>query len=661
MKRFRPSPALFGALLTLSALFGSVSCQSTRPAPKTAQIASPDGRVAMDLTVTDSGSPRYTVHLDGKPVLLESRLGLVRDDADFTKGLELNSVSRTKSVTDSYEMLTIKRRNNSYTANQKIVHLQTAAGQKLDIIFQVSNDGVAFRYAFPETSSAVRKLSEEVSSFHFSADTKAWLQPIAVARSGWSEANPSYEEYYQKEIPVGTPSTLGAGWIFPALFRSGDTWVLISETGVGRNYCGSRLRSESPGGEYSIGFPDSREVFPNGAANPESKLPWLTPWRIVVVGSLKTIAESTLGTDLADAPAKSPVGPKVEPGKAAWSWPLLGDSQTIFPVQKRFIDYAADMGWRYCLVDALWDTQIGYDKLKDLVDYGRTKNVKILVWYNSAGSWNSTPQTPRNLMLTHESRIKEFDRLKAIGVAGLKVDFFGGDGQSMIAYYHDILEDAAPYGFAMNFHGATLPRGWERTYPNLMTMEAIRGLEFCTFEQANADQEPSHAATIPFTRNVFDPMDFTPMVLDRIPRIERRTTSAFELALSVLFTSGIQHYAEIPEGMAKAPDYVRDFIKGIPTIWDDVKFIDGYPGKFVVIARRGNGRWYVSGINGEATPKQLELDLSILKADGSATLITDGTGGNLSFQRETINLKSGEKLKITLKPNGGFVLQSNNK
>src|SRR6185295_18295492 len=230
-----------------------------------------------------------------------------------------------------------------------------------------------------------------------------------------------------------------------------------------------------------------------------------------------------------------------------------------------------------------------------------------------AGDWNTAPQTPRDRMLTHESRVSEFERLKAMGVAGLKIDFFGGDGQSVIGYYHDILEDAAPYGFLMNFHGATLPRGWQRTYPHLMTMEAIKGLEFCTFEQKNADEEPAHAAMLPFTRNVFDPMDFTPVVLDRIPRIERRTTSGFELALSVVFTSGITHYAEIPEGMAKAPDYVREFLRGIPSVWDDVKFLDGYPGKFVVIARKGDGHWYVSGINGEATERKLTLGLSELR------------------------------------------------
>jgi alpha-glucosidase len=655
MKRLIPSSSLLNLLLTLGAMLSVLSCSSNRPDASSNHVQSPNGQLTVKFSVNE-GAPRYSVELSGKPVLQESKLGLVRDDVDFSKGLKLVSASPSKTVTDDYEIVTAKRRNNHYVANQKIFHLATAAGHKLDVVFQVSNDGIAFRYVFPETNAAVHKLSEEVSSFHFLPETKAWLQPMAVAKSGWEKTNPSYEEYYQKEIPVGTPSKLGAGWIFPALFRSGDTWLLVSETGVGRNYCGSRLRSASPNGEYSIGFADPREVYPGGPANPESTLPWTTPWRLIVIGSLKTVTESTLGIDLADAPAPT-MHRIAEPGKASWSWPLMGDGSCVYDVQKRFIDYAAEMGWRYCLIDALWDTQIGYDKIKELVDYAKTKNVKILLWYNSNGTWNSAPQTPRHRMVTHESRIQEFDRLKEMGVAGLKIDFFGGDGQSMMAYYHDILTDAAPYGFAMNFHGTTLPRGWERTYPNLMTMEAIRGLEFCTFEQANADQEPTHAAMLPFTRNVFDPMDFTPMVLDKIPRIQRRTTSAFELALSVLFVSGIQHYAEIPEGMAKAPDYVRDFIKGIPAIWDDVKFIDGYPGKYVVMARHGDGKWYLCGINGENTAKELELNLSQLPVT-SGTLITDGDGGNLSFHQEDVKLQNG-KLKLTLKPTGGFVIVLN--
>ena len=640
-------------LLPAGALLAAA--QSTAPAPKPDSVASPDGRLVVDFRLNSAGAPRYAIRLAGQPVLQESRLGLVREDADFSRGLRLEGSSPTTSVNDRYEILTAKRRVNTYRANRREFHLQTAAGQRLDVIFQVSNDGVAFRYRFPGTDARTLRLQEEVSSFHFLPGTRAWLQPIAVARSGWSQANPSYEEYYEKDIPVGTPSTLDAGWVYPALFRSDDTWLLVSEVAASRSYGGTRLRSESPDGEYAVGFADPRENRAGGPISPESKLPWLTPWRIIVVGDLKLIAESTLGIDLADPPAQ-PADASIRPGKAAWSWPLLKDGNTTYDVQKRFINYAAEMGWRYCLIDALWDQQIGYDRVKELVDYARGRDVGILLWYNSAGEWNTTPQTPRDKLLTHESRLKEFGRLKAMGVAGLKIDFFGGDGPSMIGYYLDLLADAAPYGLLMNFHGATLPRGWERTYPHLMTMEAVRGLEYVTFEQGNADQEATHAAMLPFTRNVFDPMDFTPMVLDQIPRIERRTTSAFELALSVLFTSGIQHYAEIPEGVAKAPAYVRDFLKHVPSVWDDTKFLDGFPGRFVVLARQGEGRWYVAGINAEAAEKKLTLDLTGLAGPGRGTLITDGDAGNLSFRQVPVQLSSGGKLEITLQPHGGFVL-----
>lgn len=618
------------------------------------RTTSPDGRLSVEFQLDDKGSPRYSIQRDGKLVLQESHLGLVRNDADFTKGLRLFAASPVESIADDYEILTAKRRSNHYRANRKVFHLKTADGDKLDVDIQVSNDGVAFRYVFPDQSEKSHQLSDEVTSFHFLPGTKAWLQPMSVAKSGWEKSNPSYEEYYEKEIEVGTKSPLGAGWVFPALFRSGDDWILVSECGLGRNYCGGRLRSESPNGEYQIGFADPREVFPGGGALPESKLPWSTPWRIIVVGDLKTVAESTLGVDLADPPSVKLCG-DIRPGKAAWSWPLLGDANTKFDVQQRFVDYAAEMGWRYCLVDASWDQQIGFDKLAELIEYARGKNVKILVWYNSAGDWNTTPYTPRNRLLTHESRVAEFERLKKIGVAGLKIDFFGGDGQSMIAYYHDILSDAAPFGFVLNFHGATLPRGWQRTYPHLMTMESVRGLEFVTFEQRNADQEPTHAAMLPFTRNVFDPMDYTPVVLDRIRNIERRTTSAFELALSVLFTSGIQHYAEIPEGMAKAPDFVREFLGSVPSVWDDTKFLAGYPGKYVVLARRAGEKWYVAGINGEGTPRELQLDLHELGLEGRGILITDGDGGNLSFSERSVSLGHDKQFTLTLAPQGGFV------
>lgn len=618
-------------------------------------LASPNGRVDVAFSIDAAGQPRYEIDLDDKPVLRASRLGLVRDDVDFSNHLDLVKESSIERVRDDYEMLTNKRRLNHYVANRRVVELKSANGEPLNVIFQVSDDGVAFRYEFPRASTKTHRLTSEASSFRFLPGTRAWLQPMSVAKTGYEGVNPAYEEVYEQDLPVGTPSPTGAGWVYPALFKSGDTWMLVSESSLPRNYCGTHLRSTWLSTEYTVSFPDPLERIGSGPVNPESTLPWRTPWRFIAIGTLKTLVESTLGTDLAESAPPNATLPRDAPGKASWSWPLLGDSQTTFDVQKRFVDYAAEMGWQYTLVDALWDVQIGYPKVEELVAYAKSKGVKILLWYNSAGDWNSTPQTPRDLMLTHESRIREFERLKRIGVAGLKIDFFGGDGQSVIAYYRDILDDAAPYGLLTNFHGATLPRGWQRTYPFLMTTEAVRGLEFVTFSQKNAEDEPTHAAMLPFTRNIFDPMDFTPLVLDRINGIERRTSSAFELALSVLFTSGIQHYAETPDGMAKAPDFVREFLRHVPRGWDDVRFVDGYPGKYVVIARRGNGRWFVAGINAQRSEQKLELSLAGLPVK-SGTLITDRGDTNLAFRSERVEVAAGQKLVLTLKARTGFVL-----
>ncbi len=344
----------------------------------------------------------------------------------------------------------------------------------------------------------------------------------------------------------------------------------------------------------------------------------------------------------------------IKPGKASWSWINSKDDLIVYAEQKKYIDYAADMHWQYCLVDADWDTKIGYDKIKELADYAATKNVGLLLWYNSAGDWNTTPYHPKSMLLTHAQREKEFTRLKKMEIKGVKIDFFGGDGQSMIKYYHDILTDAAKHSLLVNFHGATLPRGWQRTYPHLLTTEAVRGFEMVTFTQPDADAEANHCAMLPFTRNAFDPMDFTPVNLYKIQtQVKRQTTSAFELALSVLFLSGIQHYAESPEGMKQVPDYVKDFLRKLPDHWDDVKFIDGYPGKYAVIARKSGSKWYISAINGEDNPKTIQLPLnSFHKA--KATLITDSNDSTL-FSRQEFLLTGNSTREIELKPKAGLV------
>ncbi|HOY22985.1 MAG TPA: glycoside hydrolase family 97 catalytic domain-containing protein, partial [Cellvibrio sp.] len=336
---------------------------------------------------------------------------------------------------------------------------------------------------------------------------------------------------------------------------------------------------------------------------------------------------------------------------ASWSWAILKDDFTVFDVQKKFVDYAVDMKWDYTLVDADWDKKIGYEKMKELVDYATTKNIGIILWYNSSGDWNTTIMTPKSQLLTHEQRVKEFARLREMGVKGLKIDFFGGDGRSMMAYYIDILKDAAAEGLSINFHGATLPRGWQRTYPNLMTMESIKGFEFTTFSQGDQDAAPTHVAMAPFTRNLFDPMDYTPMVFGDIPNIKRVTRNGFEIAESVLFTSGIQHFAEIPEGMATAPDYVKSFLQDLPRSWDDVKFVDGIPGKYIVIARKAGDSWYVAGLNADAADLSLKVDLSFI-GNKKAMLISDGATEREFTQRE---ISSEKETAVTIKSRGGFV------
>lgn len=609
-------------------------------------IYSPDKKIAVTFKVK-SGKPVYQVSYNNKVVINESALGIEQSNANLYENLILKSVSQVTLVKDNYTMINAKKHNISYAANKKEFTLVNAYKKAMQVIFQVSNDGVAFRYYFPEKATTITK---EVSSYNFMPGTTAWLQPKALAQSGWSNTNPSYEEEYRQNIPIGTPNK--NGWVYPALFKTNDTWMLITEAGMDGTYCGTKLSNDSLSTVYHIGFPDPREVYTGHGYLPKDVT--YTPWRIITIGSLKTITESTLGTDLA-IPAKFKDDSYIHPGKASWSWIMSKDDSITYTEQIRYIDLAAKMKWQYCLIDAGWDVKIGYDKVKQLVDYARPKNVGILVWYNSSGAWNVSPQTPKGALLTHEQRDKEFARLQQMGVKGIKVDFFAGDGQSMIQYYIDILNDAAKYKLLVNFHGATLPRGWARTYPQLVSTEAIKGYEMITFGQDAANKEPTHVAMLPFTRNAFDPMDFTPMNLYKIQaRVTRRTTSAFELATSVLLLSGIQHYAESPSGMSHEPDYIIDFLRNLPNSWDDVKFIDGFPGKYVVIARRSGDKWYISGINGEGTDKTLNIDLSTFNKN-TGTLITDGEQ-SLSFNKSTITLPADKKMDISMKARGGFVI-----
>jgi hypothetical protein len=617
------------------------------------EIHSPDQKISVRFQVTGDSLAFYQILYQDSVILPAGRLGLIREDADFCK-LSLDRVSGIKTIEMDYTMLQGKRHDYHYEGIQRTFDLINDRDQHMEIIFRVSNDGVAFRYVFPGTSTGIRRINQEQSAFQFLPGTKAFLSPMSAAKSGWNQVNPGYEEHYTEGVPVESLPFSVPGWVLPALFQNGDYWFLITETAPDRNYCGCRLQQDTLDHSFHIGFPQPAEKIFKGPLEPESRLPWSTPWRILAIGKgLKAIAESTLGTDLA-APSKIDDGSWIKPGRASWSWALLKDQSVNEKVQREFIDYAAEMGWEYCLVDVNWDTQIGYQTISELSQYAQSKGVGLILWYNSAGDWNTTPYHPKNKLLTHEDRMREFGRLKTMGVKGVKVDFFGGDGQSVMSYYQDIFEDAAQSGLLVNCHGATLPRGWHRTYPNLLTMEAVRGFEYLTFEQFNTDLEAAHSCFQPFTRNVFDPMDFTPVCFSEIPGLKRVTTQGFQIALPVIFWSGIQHFAETPEGMSRVPDYVRAFMREVPVTWDESRFIDGSPGKLAVFARRSGEIWTVAGINGEDTAKEIKMDLTFIKKR-LGYLISDGDNER-SFRREEIDLDSRQPFTVHLKGNGGFVM-----
>ncbi|OQP56792.1 alpha-glucosidase [Niastella populi] len=619
-----------------------------------AQLHSPDRSLSLHVFLSPAGEIKYSIQKSGTNVIQPSVLGVMMKGHDFTQGLKLANISKPEHITDRYQTKNAKKSSIVYQARQLVMSFVNEEKRAMDIIFRLSNDGAAFRYAFPWVKSN-ETIVKEVSSFEFDSKTTAWLQPMSEAKTGYEHCHPSYEEHYLQNIAVGTASPLKSGWVYPALFKTNDIWVLITEAALDGTYCGTRLINDPAASVYSIGFADPREVFTGGGYLPQNNKPWLTPWRIITIGSLKTIAESTLGTDLAPAAALKDAS-FVKPGKASWSWINSKDDHITFDEQIKYIDYAHDMQWQYCLIDADWDTRIGYDKVAELSAYAKQKKVGLILWYNSAGDWNTIKYHPKNLLLTKEGREKEFGRLQAMGIKGIKIDFFGGDGQSMIQYYIDILNDAAKYKLLVNFHGATLPRGWQKTYPHLMTAEAIYGMEMVTFDQKAADKQANHCAMLPFTRNAFDPMDFTPMNLTGLTSSDciRRTTPAFELALSVLFLSGIQHYAQAPEGMMQVPGEVKALLRMLPGNWDDVRFLDGYPGKYAVIARRSGNRWYIAGINGDNNEKKVILDITAFKKS-KATLFSDGTGSEL-FSKAVLNAATQKKCDITLNPNSGFVM-----
>lgn len=623
------------------------------------KVSSPDGKLQVDVLTPKNGKVYYTVTYNGKKMLEESPLGLNVNYADFTKELRLIG-QESKAIDKTYRQDRIKQSEIRYQANEVTCSFENIRKQKMDITFRVSNNDVAFRYTLHkagETGSVVVK--DEATGFCFPEQTTTFLTPQSDAMIGWKRTKPSYEEDYVADAPMSQASQYGHGFTFPCLFKIGeDGWVLVSETDVDSRYCGSRLSDVKLGNYYKLEFPMPEENNGNGTVEPAFALPGSTPWRTLTVGeTLKPIVETTIPWDVVEPRYEASCDYQM--GCGTWSWILWQDGSINYDDQVKYIDLAAAMGFEYVLIDNWWDTNIGYEKMEQLFKYAKSKGVDPFVWHSSSGYWNDIVQGPVNLMDNPIQRKKQMKWLKENGVKGIKVDFFGGDKQETMRLYEAILSDANDYGLMVIFHGCTLPRGWERMYPNYVGSEAVLASENLIFTQRSCDMEAYNATLHPFIRNTVGSMEFGGTFLNKRMNKgnnggnHRRTTDVFQLATAVLFQNPIQNFALAPNNLTDAPQLCLDFLKEIPTEWDEVKYIDGYPGKYVVLARRSGDKWYVAAINAEKETLKLNVDLSFL---GDQTVKWYGDDKNQQPQLTDKKLKAGKPVALTIASQGGVVI-----
>lgn len=625
-------------------------------------VTGPDGRLVV--TVSDNnGRPEYKVDYDGIPFILPSALGLDTDMSDFRSGMTILKASPVENIDETYSIPNIKKSTVHHRANSRKITFAHDGKKIFDVIFEVSDNDVAYRYNLrPQGESLSAIVLDEASSFVMPEATTTFLCPQSLPGGGWKHTYPSYETEYTLDDKMGKNGE-GAGFTFPCLFRNGDNgWMLINETGVDQSYCGSRLVSTGAD-SYKIAFPQEKEMKGLGWTTPGLNLPGLTPWRTITVGrDLAPVVESTVAFDVVDQLYEPSIDYAANYGKGTWNWIMNGDGAVNFDQEKRYIDLAADLGYQTVLVDGLWDKQIGRDGIEKLAAYAKEKGVALYLWYNSNGYWNDAPQGPRGIMNNSIARKKEMKWMRELGVKGIKVDFFGGDNQPMMQLYQDILSDANDYGIIVIFHGCTLPRGWERMYPNYGASEAVLASENLNFQQHFCDQEAVNAATHPFIRNTMASMDFGGSALNKYWNTgnkkggsERRTSDVFALATAVLFQSPVPHFALAPNNLSDAPEWAIDFMKEVPVTWDDVRFVDGYPGRYVVMARRHGDKWYLVGVNASDKPVEIDINsVGIYEAGKTVTVYSDDK--TLAGSVKQVKLSPKKKIRFSIPKNGGIVV-----
>ena len=645
--------------------FAAVLLTAVTMMAKTETVPSSNNR--LELTFSDDGGvATYSVSYDGVPVLTASRLGFEADFGDFTKGL---TMGQYKMQLRDATIFVKGGKNRRVSAVRYTVPFTNAKGQQMSVVFNVTDNGVAYCYEIPRPGENPKcgVIRREVSSFNFPEGTTTFLCPQIGPMTGWERTKPSYEEDYKVDQPMAQRSQFGQGYTFPCLFRVGaaatpqhsELWALVSETGVDGSYVGSHLSDYSAETGYTIAFPLAGENNGNGTPFAGIPLPYTTPWRTIVIGtSLKPIVESKYG--LPALPRKYEPSIDYKPGRYTWSWLVWQDESINYADQVQFVDLAGKMGFEYCLVDNWWDQRIGRDKIEELSKYAQSKGVSLMLWYNSNGYENDAPQTPRDCMSTAIARDKEMAWLQKIGVKGIKVDFFGGDKQQTMQLYEDILFDANRYGLQVIFHGCTMPRGWEMMYPNYVASEAVLASENVFFSEGHAKSEAFELCMHPFIRNAMGPMDWGGTIMnkylsrDNKSRHKRYTTDIFEMAAAITTQTRVQCIAMQPNNLDELPQFELDFLREVPTVWHDTRFLDGYPGKYVVLARRNGDNWYVAGLNAEPQAKTLTIKMEEWAGQTVSYYVDDPKAGP---QLRQLKFDKKGQAKITIQPMGGVILK----
>lgn len=640
---------------------------------------SPDGKLQVNVTCAD-GKPVYTVTYNGKPCMKTSPLGLNTNIGDFTKDLSLSNCSAVEPVKTDYTLYNIKRKNNHYEANQQIYTFSQNGKEVLKAIFQVSNSNVAFRYEILNSKKEAKcaVVNDEATGFFMNDGTTTFFCPQMGEMTGFARTAPSYETHYTADETMGK-NGWGQGYTFPCLFKAPGNndrpvWILVSETGV-NNYPGCKIVNNGAG-NYKISFPSQKENNGYGSTGAQISLPDKTPWRTLTVSdNLKDIVETTVTWNVLSTEQNNDARinkmrevHKAGYGRGAWSWIIADDASCNFDTQKEYIDFAAAMGWESLLIDAQWDRQIGRDRIAELAKYGKEKGVYLYLWYNSNGNWNDAPQTPRNCLDKANARQAEMEWLEKTGIRGIKVDFFGGDKQCTMQLYYDILFDAMKHGIKVIFHGCTLPRGWEYIFPNYVASEAVRASENLRFSQGECDREAMDATFLPFLRNAVGNMDFGGSTLNWYYNKynqpgkgggHRITSDVFALATAVLFQSPVQHFSMAPGNLTDAPAWALDFMKQVPTTWEDIRFIDGYPGKYVVLARKSQqGKWYLTAINGTKETLKLKLPVDMFAVGQTVNVYSDKATKEVTPVGSVKKVKIGKKqtMETVIPVNGAFLV-----